>query len=173
MAEILLSNRPCSLDSLCDIHDRYSLQLKHKPRSGPPILLPYRPYLHSARPSNTDQSILVALEHHGAKKDITDMALEFGENNVLAIAEIAASLRLYGAGATGAATSIYAKRMHEFGTAVGRYQDALLEYRDVVKSNPAAASMARQKAIDAFQKMQNGFQREINSITSSIRARYP
>ena len=171
MAEILLSNQVHNMDSFHNIHDMYSLQLKHKPRSGQPMLIPYRPYLYSARPSATDQSILVSLEHHLVKKDFTDMALEFGEDSAIAIAEIAAGLRQYGAGAMGAATSIYSKRLHDFGTAVNRYQDALLEYRDVVKSNPQAAQIAKQKAIDAFQKMQKGFQREINTVTSGIRAR--
>jgi hypothetical protein len=59
--------------------------------------------------------------------------------------------------------------MQGFGTAVQRYQDALLEYRAVFKSDPAAASVARQKVIDAFQKLQEGFQREINIVKSGIR----
>jgi hypothetical protein len=119
------------------------MRLKHKPRSGPPILIPYQPYLHSTRPSITDENILATLNHHLPKKNITDMAFEFGEDNAVAITEIAAALRTYGAGTTGAATSIYSKRIQDFGAAVKRYQDALLEYRNIVKSNPAAASTAK------------------------------
>jgi hypothetical protein len=48
MAEILLCQSPYSLDSMENINDMYALQLKHKPHSGPPVLVPYRPYLHSA-----------------------------------------------------------------------------------------------------------------------------
>lgn len=59
--------------------------------------------------------------------------------------------------------------MQGFGTAVQRYQDALLKYRTVAKSNPAGASAARQNVIDAFQKLQKGFQREINIVKSGIR----
>lgn len=132
MAEILLCKHPYSLDSLDHIHNMYSLRLKHKPRTGPPVLIPYQPYLHSTRPSITDESILATLDHHLPKKNITDMAFEFGEDNAVAITEIAAALRAYGAGATGAATSIYSKRIQDFGAAVKRYQDALLEYRNIV-----------------------------------------
>jgi hypothetical protein len=114
---------------------------------------------------------LATLDHHLPKKDITDMAFEFGEDNAIAITEIAVALRAYGAGATGAATSIYSKRIQELGAAVKRYQDALLEYHDIVKSKSAAASAAEQKAIDAFQKLQKNFGKEIKAITSGIRAR--
>ena len=93
MAEILLCKHPCSLDSLEDIHDVYALQLKHKPRTGPPVLMPYRPYLHSGRPSVTDENIMFTLEHGFPKKDMTDMAFDLGEENTIAIAEIAAGLR--------------------------------------------------------------------------------
>jgi uncharacterized protein YukE len=112
---------------------------------------------------------MLTLDHHFAQKDITDMAFDLGEENTIAIAEIAAGLRGYGAASAGAATSVYASRMQGFGTAVQRYQDALLEYRAVFKSNPAAASVARQKVIDAFQKLQKGFQREISIVKSRIR----
>ena len=97
------------------------------------------------------------------------MAFDLGEENTIAIAEIAAYLRGHGAATTGAATSVYARRMQGFGTAVQRYQDALFEYRAVFKSDPAAAPVARQKVIDAFQKLQEGFQREINIVKSGIR----
>jgi hypothetical protein len=90
MAEILLSRHPYSLDSLDNIHDMYSLQLKHKPRTGPLVLMPYRPYLHSERPSIIDENIMATLEHGLPRKDITDMAFDLREENTIAIAEIAA-----------------------------------------------------------------------------------
>ena len=40
MAEVFLCRHPYSMDSLDDIHDMYALQLKHKPRTGPPTLIP-------------------------------------------------------------------------------------------------------------------------------------
>jgi hypothetical protein len=48
MAEILFCRHPYSLDSLENIHDTYALQLTHKPRTGPPILVTL-PALYSFR----------------------------------------------------------------------------------------------------------------------------
>jgi len=72
------------------------------------------------------------------------MAFDFGEENTIAIAEIAAGLREYGGAATGAAASVYARRMQGFGTAVKRCQDALFEYRAAAKTDTVAAAAARQ-----------------------------
>ena len=169
MAEILLCKHPCSLDSVHDIHDMYSMQLKHKPHTGPPILRPYRPYLYSTQPSFLDENVLATLDIHLPKKDITDMAFDLGEENTIAIAEIAAGLSSYGSASAGAAATVYSKRMQSFGLAVERYQNALLEYRSAVKSDSVTAAAAKQKAIEAYQKMQRGFQREINVVKSKIR----
>jgi hypothetical protein len=81
MAEILITNRLCNLDSLDDIHDMQALQLQYqnRPRTGPPILQPYRPYLHSSQPSAREQGILATLDIHGLKKDVADMAMDLGE----------------------------------------------------------------------------------------------
>ncbi len=154
-----------------NINDMYSLNSNFMPRKDLPRLIPYRPYLYSTQPSITDHSILMTLHHHFPLKDITDMALEFGEDNTIAIAQVAANLRLYGGAAMGAATSIYSKHMQEFVTAIKRYQNALLEYRNAVKSNPAGAAAAKQKAISVFQTIQRSFHNEINAITTNIRAR--
>jgi hypothetical protein len=89
------------------------------------------------------------------------MAFEFGEDSAVAITQTAATLEAYSVGASGAATTIYSIRIEDFGAAVKRYQNALLEYRNIVMSNPETASSARQKAIDTFQKMQMNFHREI------------
>jgi hypothetical protein len=69
----------------------------------------------------------------------------------------------------GATTAVYARRMRNFGKTVELYQNALLKYRDVAKSNPGAASAARQEAVEAFENMQKGFQTEINIVKSGIR----
>jgi hypothetical protein len=59
MTEILITNRLCSLDSLEDIHDMHSfhMQYQNRPRTGPPVLHPYRPYLYSNQPSIHEQNI--------------------------------------------------------------------------------------------------------------------
>jgi hypothetical protein len=128
-----------------------------------------QPYLIAARPSGMDRSILTTVKH--MPPAITDISLHFGASNTIAITEIAAKLREYGAAGAGAATGIYAKRMQAFAASVRQYQDALLEYRAVVKANPAVRAVAQEKVLSAFQRMQSGFQAELNAITSRIRAR--
>jgi hypothetical protein len=110
------------------------------------------------------------LEIHGLKKDVTDMAMDLGEESTIAIAEIAAGLRDYSAAATGAATSVYARRMQGFGMAVKRVQDTLLEYRSVAKSDPTAAVAARQKVTQAYQALKKGFKHEVDIVTARMRA---
>jgi hypothetical protein len=169
MTEILLCRHACNLDCLDNIHDMHSLMLKHKPRTGPPVLVPYRPYLHCDRPSMADEHIITTLEHGLQSRDITDMAFDFGEENTIAIAEIAAGLRAYGAPSAGAAAAVYGRRMENFGKAVEGYQKALLEYQAVFKSDAAVAAAARQKAVHAFENLQKGFQREIEIVRPGLR----
>ena len=45
---------------------------------------------------------MLTLNHHLEQKDITDMAFDFGEENTIAIAQIAAGLRDYAAASAGA-----------------------------------------------------------------------
>ena len=151
----------------------YSLQANNRIDPDPrnPVLKPYYPYLLSDRPSMEDQGILRTLHIHPGTENLTDMALAFGEDMTVALSEISANLRSYAGGDMGAATSIYARRMQTFCNEVQRYQDALLEYREAVKSKSPATAAAKQKALSAFERMQNGFQKELSKITSGIRAR--
>ena len=171
MAEILIGNQYCRLDSMDCIHGMDCFQANNRGAARPPLLLPYRPYLFADQPSVKDRGILTLLKQKSEYKDLTDMALAFGEENAVAIAQIASGLRQYASETLAASTSIYARRMRDFGTAVKRYQDALLEYRHVVQSNPAGAAAVEQKAVRAFESMQQGFQNEISTITATIRAR--
>jgi hypothetical protein len=113
---------------------------------------------------------MLTLEHSLPRKDITDMAFDLGEDNTVAIAEIAAGLREYGGASVGAGTSVYARRMQSFGDAVKRVQNALLEYRAIAKSNPTAAATARQKVTQAYQSLQKGFKHEVDIVTTRMRA---
>jgi hypothetical protein len=112
---------------------------------------------------------MMRLGHGLPEGGITDMAFDFGDENAIAIAQIADGLRNYGAASVGAVTTVYGRRMQNFGMAVKRVQDALLKYRTVAKSDPAAASAAEQEVIKAYQQMQKGFQTEVNIVTSGIR----
>jgi hypothetical protein len=136
--------------------------------NSPSMPVPYRPYLLGERPSDMDRSILLTLSHAHISQDITNMALAYGGNNTVGVAGITADLRKYNIKTMGAATSVYAKRMGRFAEEVKNYQDALLEYRDAVKSNPAARAVTEQKVHAAFQKMQKGFQNELSAVNSRI-----
>ncbi len=169
MAEILLSSQPCTPASLYNYYGIETAHIRDIGGFGPPMLLPRRPYLVSTYPSGMDQIIITTLKH--MPSDLTDMALEFGEDNTIAITEIAANLRQYGAVAAGAATGLYSQRMQGFLSAVKDYQDALLEYRAIAKTNTAMQAVAKQKVIAAFQRLQTGFQNELNRITYRISTR--
>jgi hypothetical protein len=115
---------------------------------------------------------MLTLNHHLAQKDITDMAFDLGEDNTIAIAHIAAGLQNFGAASVGAATAVYSQRMQNFGTEVKRVQDALLKYRAVARSDPAAAAAAEQEVKAAYRQMQKGFQTEVNIVSVHPEMKY-
>jgi hypothetical protein len=171
MAEFLLCNRPCSLDSLEGSWGIDPGRITDVGGFAPSMLIPHRPYLLSAHPSGTDRSLQFTLNNMHMPQDITDMALAFGADTVVAISEIAAGLRQYGVGAAGASAGLYAQRMEVFTGAVKQYQDALLKYRDTAKSGPAARRAAEQRVVAAFKNMQKPFQNEILTVTSRVNSR--
>jgi hypothetical protein len=171
MAEFLLCNRPCSLDSLEGSWGIDPGRITDVGGFAPAMIIPHRPYLLSAHPSGMDRSLHFTLNNMHMPQDITDMALAFGADSAVAISEIAAGLRQYGVGAAGASAGIYGQRMQGFTGAVKQYQDALLEYRDAAKSGPAARRVAEQKVVTAFKNMQKPFQNEILAVTSRVNSR--
>ena len=104
-------------------------------------------------------------------QNLTDLSLSFGEDNTLALADISAKLKDYNIAMTGASTSMYANRVQGFGLAVKKYQEALLAYRDAVKTSPAARTLAKQKAVSAFNEMQSRFKHELAAVTAASKAR--
>ena len=78
------------------------------------------------------------------------------------------------------ATGIYVQRTQGFSDSVKKYQDALLEYRNVVKANPArditanpaARSQGRVKAHAAFKEMQTKFHLELKTMNSVSNGRH-
>ncbi len=172
MTEILLCNQPISsgfLESQCGITD--SDITGFGCTASPTSLQPYRPYLVGQNPSILDRSLLGQLGVGPTVQNLTDLSLSFGEDNTLALADIMAKLKQQQIGMIGASTSIFAHRVQGFGLAVKKYQDALMEYRKVMKTNPAARVLARQKAHSAFQQMQKRFQHELASVTAASKAR--
>jgi hypothetical protein len=61
--------------------------------------------------------------------------------------------------------------MSGFVGAVQNYQDALMQYRQAIKTNPATKAVAKQKTITAFQTMQRGFKHELNVVNAGIKSK--
>ena len=172
MAEILLCNQPISSNSLenqCGVAP--SDIMGYGCSANPTSLQPYRPYLIGLNPSILDQNLLGQLSSGPIAQNLTDLSLSFGEDNTLALADISAKLKDYNIAMTGASTSMYANRVQGFGLAVKKYQEALLAYRDAVKTSPAARTLAKQKAVSAFNEMQSRFKHELAAVTAASKAR--
>ncbi|MCK5230442.1 MAG: hypothetical protein KAR13_09270 [Desulfobulbaceae bacterium] len=104
-------------------------------------------------------------------RELTNLSLSYGGDNVVALSEITAKLKNYNIGLMGASISVYANRIGGFAGAVKDYQTALMEYRHGVTSNSALKASAKQKAHAAFQKMQSQFRNELNVVTARVKAR--
>ena len=104
-------------------------------------------------------------------RELTNLSLTLGEENTLALADITAQLQSYNIGLMGASTSIYANRIGGFAGSVKNYQDALMQYRKAIQTNPAAKAVAKQKAITAFQKMQIRFRHELNVVNTGVKSK--
>ena len=61
--------------------------------------------------------------------------------------------------------------MSGFAGSVKSYQNALMAYRAALPLNPAARTLAKQKAHAAFDKMQLHFRHELNSVTGQVKSR--
>ncbi len=172
MTEILLCNQAFNSDKLknqcgIDTSNISGLECGTKPE----ILLPYRPYLLQTSPSAQQQSILRQLNTGADKRSLTDLSLTFGGDNTLALANVSETLNQQQVGVIGASTSVYAGRIHGFGLAVKKYQDALLEYRKLIKAEPAKRALAKRKAFKAFEEMQIRFRHELSSANPALTSR--
>ena len=137
-------------------------------------LMPYQPYLIDPNPSSMDRSIAGTLELSSNPKNLFELSAAYGPDDTVAIAEVMAKLHEYNIALAGAATTAYSNRMKAFGKAVQAYQDALLNYRDVVKSSDISASAreaAKKGTHNAFLTMQQQFRHELSLVTSGVRSR--
>ncbi len=172
MAEILLCNQSINSDKIesqCGVAGTDILGMRCG--TNPERLIPYRPYLLSQAPSMQDRNILSQLDTGSHARNLTDLSLSLGEDNILALADISAILNQQQIGLMGASTSVYAGRVQGFGLAVQKYQNALLVYRDAIKADPARRVLARQKAFAAFKDMQIRFKHELAAVSSAARSK--
>ena len=129
------------------------------------------PYLIGNGQSGLERSILSHFSSEPESRDLTNLSLSYGSDNVIALAEISAKLKEYNVGLMGAATSAYANRIGGFAGSVKDYQTALMEYRQAVEAKSPLKAAMKQKAETTFQKMQTQFQHELRAVTFKNNAR--
>ncbi len=171
MSDIILCNKPISantLSSQCGI-DTDTIFGMHC--TNPTMLNAYTPYILGENPSPASKSIVNQLTTSANNRELTNVALSFGGDNTIAIAEMTAKLKEFNVGVMGASTSIYANRVGGFADAVKSYQDALMEYRQAIETKSPVKAAAKQKAFNAFQKMQRDFHFELKSIKAANKSR--
>lgn len=161
MSEIILCSQPISTSYLQNSCGISIDSLSGLSCSKPTTLAAYTPYAIGG--GANDRSILAQLSPMPVARELTHLSLAFGADNTLALAQMSQKLQEYNIGLMGASTSIYANRIGGFAGSVKQYQDALMEYRSVLKSNSAAKTLARQKAHAAFERMQLQFRHELNA----------
>ena len=171
MAEILLCNQPTPLSMLGNQPGFSSDNITGLSCVNPNVLNSYTPYITEQNLSAADRDIMHLLSPMPVARELTNLSLSFGEENTLALAEISAKLKDYNIGLMGASTAIYTRRMGGFVGAVQNYQDALMQYRQAVKTNPATKAVAKQKTMAAFQNMQTRFRHELNVVNAGVKSK--
>lgn len=169
MSEILLCNRPFDsqqLSAQCGIDID---QLMGCGCARPTSINPNTPYL--LNPEITDPAILNLLSPQPIARNLTDLSLSLGGDNLLALSQISEKLRDPGVGLLAESAGLARKSGAGLTGAIHEYQAALLAYREAIVNNPARKASARQSAQAAFDKLQNLFRTEMRLITMQTRAR--
>lgn len=170
MSEIILCNKPIQADTLrnqCGIESDTIIGALCR---QPTMLNAYTPYI-LGTPSQASQSVVNQLTTTAKNRELTNIALSFGGDNTLALADMTTRLQELGVGTMGASTSFYGKRVGGFADAVKNYQAALMDYRHAIETKSATKGVFKQKAIAAFDKMQQGFHHELRAVTAATKAR--
>jgi hypothetical protein len=171
MSEILLCNHPMKADFLSNSCRIDSDLIHGRGCSKPASISAFTPYVLGQELTTLDSQVISALSAPKVANNLTNLSLSFGGDNTIALAEMTKKLQEYNVGLMGASTSVYANRLGGFAGGVKEYQDALLAYRNAIKSNPAAKTIAKQKAFKAFQNLQTRFGFELNAINSGVKTR--
>ncbi|GAA6171672.1 hypothetical protein NBRC116592_13420 [Colwellia sp. KU-HH00111] len=170
MNEIILCKRNLSGSAFkneCGIDIAQALSLTCP---NPEMIIANKPYLLKKGRSTFGATTLAKLSNPATTKNLTDLSLSFGGDNLIALAAITAKLKEFNVGLMGASTSVYANRIGDFVGAVKDYQTALMEYRHASMANSPTKAAAKQKAKIAFDKMQRKFRLEVKAITSQIKS---
>lgn len=195
MAELLMCSQPMRADMLasqCGVntHDIYGLD------NLTSSIHPYRSYLVGQDPSDHDLCILDRFGSPLLTRNLTDIALSVGTDNIHGIAKIHKQLSDshnsnhahsshadhnggHGSHAAHIAkdylekiADVAEKRIDRFEKAVHHYEKSMLQYRQVLKSGGTHAQQvhAKDAAKTAFNKMQRGFRNEMASVNSQVKA---
>jgi len=171
MSEVILCSRTLSANALkgqygVDIDTFSSLGC-----SKPKMIIANTPYLLNDSNSPFGVNALAKLSSPFISRNVTDLSLSYGGDNLIALADVTAKLQEYNIALMGTSASVYANRIGGFAGSVKNYQGALMEYRQAVTSNSAFKVAAKQKANVAFQKMQSQFGHELKVVTSQVKSR--
>jgi len=158
MSEVVLCSQSINAESLKNILGIGNTDINGISCSNPSVINAYTPYTVSKNPSGFDQSVLGQLRPLIVSQELTNLSLSFGGDNVMALADVTSKLQDFNIGLMGASTSVYANRIGGFAGAVKNYQMALMEYRQATKSKSVPNHPAKQKAFNAFKRMQRNFQ---------------
>ncbi|CAG19831.1 hypothetical protein [Photobacterium profundum] len=170
MSGIILCNRTFSAKTFkneCGIDIELASSLTC---ANPDMILANTPYLLKGGNSAIGATTLAKLSNSAITQNLTNLALSFGGDNLIALSSISAQLQEYNVGLMGASTSVYANRMEGLVGSVKNYQSALMEYRLATKTKSTLKVAAKQKAKIAFDKMQNSFKHEIKVVTSQVKS---
>ena len=178
MAEILLASQPTKLTELevkLGILPTSLLALGQQ--SSSPLVRPHHPYLIANNPTIYERQILTQLGTGESTRNLTNITLAYGPENTVSLAHLMHEVKEqmekheFAMGATGTSMDAYNVRSEKFVEAVTEYQKALLNYRNVYKTNPSSKMLAKQRVSRAFSELQGKFKYELEMTTQKIRAR--
>jgi hypothetical protein len=170
MSEIILCNRNFSASAFKNVCGIEIEQASSLTCPNPDMIIANKPYLLQSGHSSIGATSLAKLSNPAIAKNLTNLSLSFGGDNLIAISALTSKLQEYNIGLMGASTSVYANRMGGFVGAVKDYQSALMQYSQTVKIKSPTNVAAKQKAKIAFDKIQSSFKHEVRVVTSQVKS---
>lgn len=170
MSEILLCNQSLSSHRLKEQCGISIDQISALGCTSPKMVAANTPYFVSDTLTN-NKHILSQFSTGPVSKELANLSLSYGGDNVVALADITAKLQEYNVGLMGASASMYSTRINGFVGSVKEYQAALMEYRQAITSKSSSKLAVKNKALMAFEKMQSQFRNELKIITGQIKSR--
>jgi len=177
MSEIVLTNQLLSRQSFKEQCGIELNQLRDIHGHTPEYAISNTPYLlepASTASNSSSAAGLSALNQFASgdiSRNLTNLSLSLGGDNVLALAEMKKKLYEFSVGSVGAATSLHGNRVNGFLKTVEQYQNALMQYRQAIETKSPHRLAAQQKVDAAYKEMQTKFHYEMDSITAQVKSR--